>query len=55
MNVRRPLVSVKVLVRQGHSVVMTPGKSYILAKGKRIPIYEKDGVFVLPVWFDGDF
>ena len=55
-DVHRALVSVSELVKKGHRVVMDPEYSYIYtADGTTIPIFVKDGVFVLPVWHDGHF
>ena len=56
MKVAKPLVSVGELVKKGHKVWMSGGDSYIeTASGEQIPIYLRDGVFVLPAWHTGGF
>ena len=56
MDVKRHLVSVEALVQKGHSVHMMEKGSHILTKNnEKIPIYRKNGVFVMPAWHDGRF
>ena len=56
MDVKRHLVSVEALVQKGHSVHMMEQGSHIQTKNKeKIPIYQKNGVVVMPAWHDGRF
>ena len=51
-KVHKPLVSARMVVKNGNKIVLSAKDSYIehTASGKRIPLYAKGGVYVFYVW-----
>ena len=52
-NISQPLISVGQMVNQGNKVVLSPKVSYLETKSGGIHrIFQRNGVYVLPVWMD---
>jgi hypothetical protein len=52
-NISQPLISVGQMVNQGNKVVLSPKVSYLETKSGGIHrIFQRNGVYVLPVWID---
>ena len=52
-DISQPLLSVGQMVNQGNKVVLSPKVSYLETKGGGIHrIFQRNGVYVLPLWLD---